>query len=169
MKQNNIPETSVFFVLFNNGDTHYFAVKKNKEIFNIYWTDFIKAYGYEGNSILSLANSIEFTKNNFVLKGKQNEIICSLEDYNKKVNSNDLTLPEIEKVYIDPELRQELLIRGQLKYDEEASRIPGILYEPLKEKLEIPNDELFKENYDDEAYEEEYDEENTYTRSLVRR
>lgn len=169
MKQNNIPETSFVIVLFKNGHTHNFTIKKVKEIFTIYWTDFIKAYGYEGNSILPQAHSIEFTKNSFMLKGIYEETICDLETYNRKINPNIKQLPEIEKVYIDPKLRQELLIREQLKYDEEASRIPGILYEPVKEKLEIPNDELFKENYDDEAYEEEYEEENTYTRSLVRR
>lgn len=165
-----IPETSFFIVLFKNGYTHNFTVKKVKEIFTIYWTDFIKAYGYEGNPIPPQAHSIEFTKNNFTLKGMNHEIICNLANYNQKMNPDLQQLPEIEKIYIDPALRQELLARGQLRYDEDACRIPGILYEAVNENIEINKSELFEENYDEELFaEEENIRTKLYTRSLIRR
>ena len=170
--KNSIPETSYFFVHFNNGDTHYFTVKKVKETFNIYWTDFIKAFGYERNSILPRAHKINFTKNSFTLIGNNQETICNLENYNQKIKPNNEQISEIKEVYIDPDLRQELLGRGQLTYSEDASRIPGILFEPVKETLAINKNELFEENYDDELYDYEYDEEyetSPYTRSLIRK
>ena len=160
LKKNNIPDISVFFILLNDGNTHYFTVKKTKEIFKIYYNDF--GYEYE-------ADSIEFTKNSFQLKKYNGENIYNLQNYYKIMNQmnnqeNTNNQPEIEMLYIDLELRKELLNRGQLKYDEDASKIPGIIYEPIQEKLDINKNEFFHEQIIDQDFyfDEELDEENSF-------
>lgn len=152
LKKDKIPDISIFFILLSDGNTQYFTVKKTKEIFKIYWNDFIKVC--EEGAQVPEANSIEFTENGFVLKNAVGETICSLEDYYKIKNKNNKqpssNLPKIELLYIDSQLRKELLTREQLRCDEVASRIPGILYEPIQEKLGINTNEFFNEEVEEE-------------------
>ena len=134
MKKTN--DTRFFFILLSNGDTIYFSVEKQDEIYKIYCEDYVKAFNHNDKGITQIGHSIEFTKNNFILKDNSNTIICNLkEDYNKiRGISNNQERPEIEMLYIDSDIRPKLLERGQMLCDESAYNIPGILYEPVQEQ-----------------------------------
>lgn len=126
-----INDTRHFFLLLSNGDTIYFTVEKENEIYKIYCEDFIKAFKYDKTKVTP-GHSIELSKNNFVLKDNIGMTICSLnEEYNKIRNTYNSNIPEIKMLYIDNDLRPNLLERGQLLYDESAYDIPGVLYEPV--------------------------------------
>lgn len=158
-KKNNILNTSVFFILLNDGNTQYFTVKKNKEIFKIYYNEF----GYECE-----ADLIEFSKKGFILKKYTGETIFNFQDTYQKINQ-DNKQPEIEMAYFDLELREELLTRGQLTYDEDASRIPGIIYEPMQQELDINKNEFFHEQIIDQDFyfdEDLFDEEDSFEEEL---
>lgn len=136
MKKAN--DTRVFFIFLSNGDTIYFSVEKQNEIYKIYCEDYLKAFNYDNKEIITPGHSIEFTKDNFSLKDNTGMTICNLkEDYNRiRGISNSQKTPEIEMVYIDSDRRSELLTRGQMLYDETACNIPGLLYEPVQVQQE---------------------------------
>ena len=131
-----VDTTRYFFILLSNGDTIYFSVEKEKEIYKIYCEDFIKTFNYDKSKVTP-ANSIEFTKDNFTLKDSTGMIIYNLKDNYKKLrNTYNPIIPEIEMLYIDNDIRPKLLERGQILYDESAYNIPGLLYEPIQNKQE---------------------------------
>ena len=130
MKKTN--DTRYFFILLSNGDTIYFSVEKENEIYKIYCEEFIKAFNYDKTKVTP-AYSIEFTKDNFTLKDNTGTIIYNLKDNYKKLrNIYEPITPEIKMIYIDNDIRPKLLERGQMLYDESAYDIPGLLYEPMK-------------------------------------
>lgn len=134
MKKTN--DTRFFFILLSNGDTMYFSVEKQNEIYKIYCEDFIKAFNYDKTKTTP-GHSIELTKDNFILKDNIGMTICNLkDDYNKIRNTYNSYTPEIEILYIDSDIRPKLLERGQLLYDESAYNIPGVLYEPIDNSKE---------------------------------
>ena len=98
MKKTN--DTRYFFILLSNGDTIYFSVEKENEIYKIYCEDFVKTFNQDKSKVTP-GHSIELTKDNFILKDNIGMTICSLkEDYNKirtTYNPNNL---EIQMLYI---------------------------------------------------------------------
>ena len=134
MKKTN--DTRYFFILLSNGDTIYFSVEKENEIYKIYCEDFVKTFNQDKSKVTP-GHSIELTKDNFILKDNIGMSICSLkEDYNKirsTYNPNNL---EIQMLYIDNDMRPNLLERGQLLYDESAYNIPGLLYDQTQTEQE---------------------------------
>lgn len=127
-----IDTTRYFFILLSNGDTIYFSVEKDDEIYKIYCEDFIKTFNYDKTKVTP-AHYIEFTKDNFTLKDNAGMVICNLKDDYKKIrNTYNLTTPEIEKMFIDNDIRPKLLERGQILYNETSYDIPGLLYEPVE-------------------------------------
>ena len=134
MKKTN--DTRYFFILLSNGDTIYFSVEKENEIYKIYCEDFIKAFNYDKSKVTP-AHSIEITKDNFNLKDNTGMTIYTLkDDYKKLRNTYNPITPEIEILYIDSDIRPKLLERGQLLYDESAYNIPGLLYDQTQTEQE---------------------------------
>lgn len=126
-------EVRSFFVLYSNGDTFYFTVTPNLEI---YCTKFINMYESNSRQMMPGAHSLEFIGDSFVLKNIDGEKIYSLETYRMLMNNFipiQEELPTIERLYIDEDVRIALLSAGKIKYDEKASKIPGLLYEPHQE------------------------------------
>lgn len=126
-------EYRCFFVLYNNGEVFNFTINKKGEIFCI---EFAKLYG----NIISGAQYVEFTEKGFNLQSQEGNKICSLEDYKKTLRQFNLTslLPSeeptsVERIYMDEDVRNELIKLGKLKYNEETSKIPGLLSEPVEE------------------------------------
>ena len=123
-----------FFVLYNNGEVYYFNVNQKGEI---YCREFAKLFG----DYISGAHSIEFTETGFNLYDIDGQHIYSLEEFRntlKKIKFISYLMPEnitaTERIYLDEDVRTELLAKGKLKYNEQASQIPGLLSEPIKEK-----------------------------------
>lgn len=122
-----------FFVLYNNGEVFYFNINQKGEIF---CREFTKLFG----TALPGAHYIEFTNTGFELQDKEGNKIYSLEDYIKTLKEFKLiTLltpqapTKAEVMYIDEDVRAELLELGKLKYNEETSKIPGLLSEQIEE------------------------------------
>ena len=131
-----IDTTRYFVILLSNGDTMYFSVEEQNEIYKIYCEDFIKTFDYDRTKVIP-AHSIEFTKDNFTLKDSTGMIIYNLKDNYKTLrNTYNQTTPEIKMLYIDNDIRPKLLERGQMLYDESAYDIPGVLYEPIQNEQE---------------------------------
>lgn len=125
-----------FFILLSNGDTIYFSIEEEKEIYKIYCEDFIKAFDYDKTKVTP-AHSIGFTKDNFTLKDSTGMTICNLKDnYQTIKNTYSQETLEIEMLYIDNDIRPKLLERGQMLFDETAYNIPGLLYEPIQNRQE---------------------------------
>lgn len=123
-----------FFVLYNNGEVYYFNVNQKGEI---YCREFTKLFG----DYIPGAHSIEFTETGFNLQDEEGEQIYSLEDFRntlKKIKFTSVLMPEpitgTDSIYMDDDVRTELLAKNKLKYNESASKIPGILSEPIQEK-----------------------------------
>jgi len=122
-----------FFVLYNNGEVFYFTINKKGEIF---CREFVKLFG---NDLLG-AHYIEFTNTGFILQDKDGKKIGSLDDYKnalKQFKITSLLTPTeatgTERIYMDEDVRTELLELGKIKYNEETSKIPGLLSEPVEE------------------------------------
>lgn len=122
-----------FFVVYNAGEVFYFNINQKGEIF---CREFVKLFG---NAIPG-AHYIEFTNTGFILQDKEGNKICSLEDYINTLKKFKLitllpsqTLTKAEAMYIDEDVRTELLELGKLKYNEETSKIPGLLSEIVEE------------------------------------
>lgn len=131
-----VDTTRHFFILLSNGDTIYFSLEKENEIYKIYCDDFIKTFNYDKSKVTP-AYSIEFTKDNFTLKDNTGMTIYNLkDDYKKLRNTYNPITPEIEMLYIDSDIRPKLLERGQILFDETSYDIPGLLYEPIKSQQE---------------------------------
>lgn len=128
-----VNDTRYLFILLSNGDTIYFSVEKEDEIYKIYCEDYVKAFNYSNKEMATSGHSIEFSNNNFILKNNAGMTICSLqENYNKIRNLNpEQETPEITMLYMDGDLRPKLLERGQMLCDETSYNIPGMLYEQL--------------------------------------
>lgn len=129
-------EPKHFFILYNNGinsDTFYFTVNSD---FEIYCTKFKNIYESNRKRGMPGAHALEFTGNSFKLTSATGETIYSLEDYQRDMNSilpMQLETITIERLYIDEDVRIGLLAAEKIKYDAEASQIPGLLYEPKDE------------------------------------
>lgn len=122
-------QTRLFFVLYDNGDTFYFTVDGNC---TIYCTRFKNIYESTRKQAMPGASSLEFVGNSFNLKNAAGETIYSLEQYNEDMNkylSMPKEVPSIERLYIDEDVRTNLLDLNMLTFDEEASLIPGLLTE----------------------------------------
>lgn len=121
-----------FFIHYNNGDTFYFDLKPNWEI---YCTKFKNIYESIKGIAMPPAHVLEFKGNNFCLKDISGNIIYSLEEYRKYISELSHIQEEatIVRLYIDEDTRTDLLGKEMLKYDEEAANIPGLLYEPIEE------------------------------------
>lgn len=120
-------QSRLFFVLYDNGDTFYFAVNGNCEI---YCTKFKNIYENTRKQTMPGAASLEFVGNSFNLKNASGETIYSLEEYNKDMSkylSMPKEIPSIERLYIDEDVRTNLLSLNMLTFDEKASLIPGLL------------------------------------------
>lgn len=122
-----------FFVLYNNGEVFYFTINKKGEI---YCNEFSKLFGI----FIPAAYFIEFTENGFNLQDENGNKIYSLEDYKNTLNilkTTSLLTPEdptsTERIYMDEDVRSELLENGKLKYNEKSCNIPGLLCEPVEE------------------------------------
>lgn len=127
-----IDDTRTFFIHLNGEEPIYFNIIKEAEIYKIYLEKIAKMQVYNNEPIIPSAHSIELTKNNFTLKNNTGEVICDLKKYYKLINQTyPINTPEIVALYIDADMREKMLTRGQLQYDVDASRIPGVLYEPI--------------------------------------
>ena len=122
-----------FFILYNNGEVFYFNINQKGEIF---CREFVKLFG----NIIPGAHYIEFTNTGFELQDKEGNKIYSLEDYIKTLKQLKITSllmtkepTKAEIMYMDEDVRTELLETGKLKYTEETSKIPGLLSEPVEE------------------------------------
>jgi len=126
-------EYRCFFVLYNNGEVFNFTINKKGEISCV---EFVKLYG----NIIQGAQYVEFTNTGFNLQDKDGNKICSLEDYKNTLKQFNLTSllvsvepTAVERIYMDEDVRTELLELGKLKHNEETSKIPGLLSEPVEE------------------------------------
>lgn len=116
-----------FFVLYSNGDTFYFTVDSNSEI---YCTRFKNIYEYNRKRPMPGAHILEFTSDSFSLKSKTGETIYSLDDYKNEMSAiapTPIETTTIERLYIDEDVRSYLLSEGMIQYDEQTSYIPGLL------------------------------------------
>ena len=118
-----------FFILYSNGDTFYFTVNPNLDI---YCNKFITAYESNGKKMMPAAQVLNLKGDSFDLQNYQGETIYSLEDYRNATRHNPQEeIPTIERLYIDADVRMALLESGRITYDAKASQIPGLLSEPL--------------------------------------
>ena len=130
-----IEGTRTFFILCSDGETYYYTLNPTGEI---YCKDFAKVYEANNKKIMPGAHSIDFCGHDFSLKTQSGETIYSFSEYHKATkktsSSNDAGLPTIEMFYIDNDARSSLLALEKLSYDEAASQIPGLLYEPANQQ-----------------------------------
>lgn len=119
-------EARHFIVLFNNGDTFFFTVLKTGEI---YCKEFNKEYTKNTGKMLPCAYTVEFTNNNFELKGITGETIFSLEKYHQLTGTVMDEMLSIEKFYIDSDVRQEILDAEKITLGENLTHVPGLLDE----------------------------------------
>ena len=122
-----------FIVVYNNGEVYYFHINKKGEI---YCDEFCKIFG----DLIPGAHSIEFTETGFNLQDELGEEIYCLNDFRnqlKKFRKISFLMPkeitETEIVYMDEDVRNELVEKGKLKYTESASKIPGLLNNQTEE------------------------------------
>lgn len=130
MRAKKSEECTVFFALYDNGETFYFNVNKDGEI---HCREFDKLYRNSGSSKIQPAFAVEFTENDFSLKNETGETIYSLNNYQKATMSpvekfflGETNKPTIEKLYIDEEVCLALLTLDRLRFDEKASKILGL-------------------------------------------
>ena len=119
-------EVRAFFITFSNGDVFYFNINKNGEIF---CREFTMLFG----NMLPLAYCIEITNNGFILQNGTGNKICSLEDYRNILNNinkdssmmavNDVF---VEELFIDEDVKINLLISGKIKCNEEVGKKIGL-------------------------------------------
>lgn len=120
-------EDRIFFILCNNGDTFYFNINKDGEIF---CNEFNYAYKAVNGKNIPAAYSLSITENDFQLIGINGEILYSLKDYcsiNPNLKNEKIA---VETLYIDEDIRTLLLESNKITYDETASQIPGLLTIP---------------------------------------
>ena len=128
-----------FIVLYNNGDTFFFTVYKNGEM---YCKEINNQYAANTGKQLPGATTIEFTENNFELKSNNGKTIYSLAYYHQ---INGIAIDEtlkIEKFYIDSDVRQEMLDKEKITFGENLTHIPGLLDEEevkVRKRKRSPN------------------------------
>lgn len=118
-----------FIILYNNGDIFFFTVCKNGEIS---CKEFNRVNRIKTGKELPSASSIELTNNDFKLKNNLGETIYSLKEYHQNTGTIVDELVAIEKFYIDSDVRQEILDKEIITFDETITEIPGLI-----EKQEI--------------------------------
>lgn len=115
-----------FLVIYNNGDTFFFTVLKTGEM---YCKEFSKQYTQITGKVLPGATTVEFTENNIELKTTTGETIYSLAKYHQLNGITTKEVLEIEKFYIDSDVRQEMLDKNKIAFSENLTQIPGLLDE----------------------------------------
>lgn len=115
-----------FIILYNNGDIFFFTVSQNGEL---NCKEFNRVNRIKTGKELPLASSIELTNNNFKLKNKLGETIYSLKEYHQATGIIVDELVTIEKFYIDSDVRQEMLDKEIITFDETITEVPGLINE----------------------------------------
>lgn len=113
-----------FLMIYKNGDTFFFTLYKNGDI---YCQEFNKQYQQSTGRNLLPANSIIMNENNFELINAQGETIYSLEHYKKTKGETIEEDLQIERFYIDSDVRNEVLENGKIIIAPSIPEIPGLV------------------------------------------